>query len=198
MKKCLIIAASLALLCSCAKEEPVTVKAAFSTNKDVFQVNEEILISNESTVENDILAFCKWKYGADETWSYAYTLDLEGISFTVPGEYTISLTAYAEAGAGMDTCTKTVFVVDENDIPWADFECPSEVKVNTDVVFEDKSVDRVGGIEFWRWDIGGQESTYQSPRIVFTEAVSGMEVTLTVTDTYGAKSSVTKVIDVIE
>lgn len=183
---------------SCTKENAVEVKALFSTNKDVYQVDEEIIITNESAVKNNVLAFCKWTYGQEEAWSNAYTLELEGVRFNQPGDYTISLTAYAEEGAGKDTYTKKIKVISENDIPWADFECPATVKVGEEVVFEDKSVDHVGGIVVWQWKIGEFESTYQSPRITFEKPQTGVEVVLTVVDSYGARGSVKKLIDVVE
>ena len=198
MKRYPIYVLILLLALSCAKDAPVRVTAAFTTNKDVYQVGEEILIRNESTVDNDILAFCKWAYGNSDHTEYAYALEFEGLSFDEPGLYSITLTAYAEQGAGEDTCTRLVKVVDENDRPWADFSCPDVVKVGEEVVFEDKSVDHVGGIASWDWQIGAHTSRYQSPVIVFDAPQKGLVVKLTVTDAYGLKDSQTKTIDVTE
>ena len=183
---------------SCKKEPAVEVTASFTTNKDVFQVGEEILIENTSTVKNNILAFCQWEYGDLSGTEKAYGLDLEGVSFSQPGLYTITLTAYAEQGAGQDTYSRQVLVIDENDIPWADFACPAQARVGEEVVFEDRSVDNIGGIKSWRWNIGGIESVIDFPVIVFDTPSTGVLVTLTVTDAYGASDTVTKTIDIIE
>lgn len=181
---------------SCAKAPVVKVTASFTTNKDVYQVGEELLIENTSTVENDILAFCKWEYGSEEGKTVFYGLDIEGISFDAPGLYTVELTAYAEQGAGQDTYTRKIMVIDENDKPWAYFKCPATARVGEEVLFEDKSVDNIGGISAWNWNIGGTASPYQSPLMVFDTPAAGMVVTLTVTDSFGASDSFTRTIDI--
>ena len=91
-----------------------------------------------------------------------------------------------------------MLVIDENYIPWADFSCPAQARVGEEVVFEDRSVDNIGGIKSWRWNIGGIESVIDSPVIVFDTPSTGVLVTLTVTDAYGASDTVTKTIDIIE
>lgn len=189
----LIIAAAL----SCSKQPEVKVTAAFTLNRDVVRVGEELMIINNSTVENNILAFCKWEYGnSDAGYENFYGLEFEGLSFDVPGLYTLSLTAYAEQGAGEDTYTRQILVVDENDIPWAYFVCPASVKVGDEVLFEDKSVDNVGGIKTWNWQIGTIVSGFDSPVIVFDAPAAGVVVTLTVTDAYGASDSFSRTIDI--
>ena len=192
----LIILVAAAL--SCKKDPAVEVTASFTTNKDVFQVGEEIIIENTSTVKNNILAFCQWEYGDKSGMEKFYGLELEGVSFRLPGLYTITLTAYAEQGAGQDSYSRQVLVIDENDIPWANFTCPAQVRVGEEVVFEDHSVDHVGGIKTWQWNIGGIQSVIDSPVIVFDAPATGVLVTLTVTDAYDASDTVTKTIDIIE
>lgn len=197
MRKLIILTLIIAAALSCSKQPEVKVTAAFTTNRDVIHVGEELQITNISTVENNILAFCKWEYGNVETgFENYYGLEFEGLSFDAPGMYTITLTAYAEQGAGEDTYTRQIIVVDENDIPWADFDCPSVAKVGEEVLFEDKSVDNIGGIKTWSWKIGDIVSGFDSPVIVFDAPALGVEVTLTVTDAYGASGSVTKYIDI--
>lgn len=198
MKRYLVIMFVLAFALSCDKTEAVKVTASFSTNKDVYQVGEDVIITNESTVSGDILSFCKWAFSDGDKVSYQYTIDVEDLNFTVPGTYTITLTAYAEQGAGQDTFKKTIKVIEENDVPWADFKCPSSVKVGEDVLFEDCSVDYIGGIDSWTWNIGGIESHYQSPLIRFDSPAQGVQVVLTVVDIYGASGTLTKLIDITE
>ena len=197
MRKLITLTLIIAAALSCSKKPEVIVTAAFTTNRDVIHSGEELIITNNSTVENNILAFCKWEYGNMETgFNNYYGLEFEGLSFDAPGLYTITLTAYAEQGAGQDTYSRQILVIDENDIPWADFNCPAAAKVGEEVVFEDKSVDRVGGIKTWAWNIGGIVSSFDSPVIVFDAPAEGLAVTLTVTDAYGASDSVTKTIDI--
>ena len=198
MRKLTVLVILIAAALSCKKDPAVEVTASFTTNKDVFQVGEEIIIENTSTVKNNILAFCQWEYGDKSGMEKFYGLDLEGVSFALPGLYTITLTAYAEQGAGKDTYSREVLVIDENDIPWADFNCPAQARVGEEVVFEDRSVDNIGGIKSWRWNIGGIESVIDSPVIVFDAPATGVLVTLTVTDAYDASDTVTKTIDIIE
>lgn len=198
MRKLTVLVILITAALSCKKDPAVEVTASFTTNKDVFQVGEEIVIENTSTVKNNILAFCQWEYGDKSGMEKFYGLELEGVSFNLPGLYTITLTAYAEQGAGKDTYSREVLVIDENDIPWADFDCPAQAHVGEEVVFEDRSIDNIGGIKSWRWNIGGIESVIDSPVIVFDAPATGVLVTLTVTDAYDASDTVTKTIDIIE
>lgn len=198
MKRYLMIMPVLAMLLSCSRTEEVRVTAAFTTNKDVYQVGEDVVIMNESRVSGDILAFCRWAFGDGDNVSYRYSIDVDDLTFSAPGTYTIALTAYAEQGAGEDTCVKTIKVIDENDAPWAEFRCPATVKVGEDVLFEDCSVDHVGGIDSWTWNIGGVESHYQSPLIRFDTPALGVKVVLTVVDVYGASGTQTRLIDITE
>lgn len=197
MKKLFIAIVALVALIGCAKND-VVVKASFTTNKEVYHTGEPVQVKNTSTVQNNILAFCDWEYGDGEAMEHSYNIELEGVSFSSVGTYFIKLTAYAEQGAGKDIYVKEIRVTDENDIPWADFECPAVVKVGEDVVFEDKSIDLIGTVTKWQWDFDGITSTYQSPRMNFMTPVKGMNVTLKVTDAYGASDTITKQIDVIE
>jgi PKD repeat protein len=127
-----------------------------------------------------------------------YVLNLESLTYNTPGIYTIKLTSYAEAGAGQDTYSKQILVTDENDTPWAFFECPAVVKVGEEVLFEDKSADNIGGVNSWHWDINGQVYEIQSPLLVFDAPATGVTVKLTVTDVYGASDSFSRIIDIIE
>ena len=197
MRKLVCFAFLLAAV-ACSKAPVVEVTAGFTTDKDVYQVGEEVIIENTSEVVNDILAFCKWECDGADGEPVHYVLDLEGVTYSKPGFYTITLTSYAEAGAGQDTYSKQILVTNENDTPWAYFECPAVVKVGQEVLFEDKSVDNIGGVKDWVWTINGQLYEIQSPLIVFDAPASGVDVTLTVTDFYGASDSFTRTIDITE
>ena len=183
---------------ACSKAPVVEVTAVFTTNKDVYQVGEEVFIENNSNVVNDILAFCKWECEGAEGDPVHYVLNLESLTYNTPGIYTIKLTSYAEAGAGKDTYSKQILVTDENDTPWAFFECPAVVKVGEEVLFEDKSADNIGGVNSWSWEINGQVYEIQSPLLVFDAPAAGVTIKLTVTDVYGASDSFSRTIDIIE
>lgn len=198
MKKAFFILSILLAAVSCSKEKGVIVKAAFTTNKDVVHVGEDIVISNNSTVENGIFAMCQWSYGPIGDLKVEYKDELESVVFDEPGTYIISLTVYAEQGSGRDSYTRTVIVNEENDIPWAEFVCPTRVKVGEEVTFEDKSVDEIGGIVSWEWEIDGVESIYQSPSMIFSEPKAGAIAKLTVKDAFGETGSMTKLFDIVE
>lgn len=198
MKKVFLILSVLLAAVSCSKEKEVVVHAMFTTNKDIVHVGEDIVISNESVVENGILAMCQWSYGPIGSLTTEYKDELESVVFDAPGTYIISLTVYAEQGSGMDSYTRKIVVNEENDIPWADFDCPASAIAGYEVTFEDKSFDEIGGIVSWEWDIDGMESIYQSPVVIFPNARSGALVKLTVTDAYGATGTVTKTLDIVE
>ena len=200
MKK-LFYFAFLLVAVSCAKAPVAEIKASFTTNKDVYQVNEEVIIENTTEVKNEILAFCEWEYDGEEDKKYHYGLELEGLSFKTPGEYVITLTSYTEAHspvATKDTYSKTIVVVDENDTPWAFFTCPDIIKVGEEVTFQDGSKDKIGGIRSWHWTIGEIVNESENASVVFEAPVTGLVVTLSVTDVYGAQDSFSRTIDVIE
>ena len=201
MKK-LFYFAFLLVAVSCTKAPVAEITASFTTNKDVYQVGEEVIIENTSVVKNEILAFCEWEYDGDEEKQYHYGLELEGVSYSKTGTYVITLTSYTEAHSAVatkDTYSKTIVVVDENDTPWAFFTCPDVIKVGEEVTFKDGSKDNIGGVQSWHWAIG-EDIVYESENasVVFEAPVTGLVVTLTVTDVYGAKDSFSRTIDVIE
>ena len=200
MKK-LFYFAFLLVAVSCAKAPVAEIKASFTTNKDVYQVNEDVIIENTTEVKNEILAFCEWEYDGEEDKQYHYGLELEGLSFKNPGVYVITLTSYTEAHsvvATKDTYSKTIVVVDENDTPWAFFTCPEIIKVGEEVVFKDGSKDAIGGVKSWHWTIGDAVYESEDAAVVFETPVTGLVVTLTVTDVYGASDSFSRTIDVTE
>ena len=200
MKK-LFYFAFLLVAVSCTKAPVAEITASFTTDKDVYLVGDEIFIENTTVVKNEILAFCEWEYDVDEEKQYHYGLELEGLSFSTPGMYVITLTSYTEAHsftATKDTYSKTILVVDENDTPWAFFTCPDVIKVGEEVLFKDGSKDTIGGIKTSHWTIGDVVFESEDAAMVFDAPVTGLVVTLTVTDYYGAKDSFSRTIDVIE
>ena len=55
-----LLALSLSVLASCKPEPTISVNADFSTDKDVYELYEDVKITNLSTATNDIIVACKW------------------------------------------------------------------------------------------------------------------------------------------
>lgn len=200
MKK-LFYFAFLLVAVSCTKAPVAEITASFTTDRDVYLVGDEIFIENTTVVKNEILAFCEWEYDGEEEKQYHYGLEFEGLSFKTSGVYVITLTSYTEAHSAVatkDTYSKTIVVVDENDTPWAFFTCPDVIKVGEEALFKDGSKDTIGGIKSSHWTIGDTVFESEDAAMVFDAPVTGLVVTLTVTDYYGASDSFSRTIDVIE
>ena len=187
-----LIPLALLAMASCVRQE-VSVNADFTTNKEVYELYEDVIITNTSTAVNDIIVACKWEWGSDYKWGKQ--LDAP-ISFDSVGEKEITLTAVTNGNVS-GTCTKTILVQDTNQRPVADFSyAPSEGLVAGDVVqFTDQSSDPDGSVVAWEWKIGANTVTEQNPSFTFNE-FGDIEVTLTVTDNQRGKGSVTKTIHV--
>lgn len=195
MKKLnIIFLTALALLsaASCVKPK-ISVNADFTTNKQVYELNEDVVVTNVSTATNDIIVACKWEWGSEYKWGKQLT---DPISFDSVGEKEIRLTVVTDSGVS-GTCTKTITVQDTNKRPNADFSwTPANgIKAGDEVQFTDKSSDPDGSIVAWEWKMGSNVVTEQNPKYVFSE-FGDIEVTLTVTDNQKAKGSVTKTVHV--
>ena len=187
-----LVAASLFALASCQRQV-VSVNAEFTTDKDVYELYEDVKITNVSTATNDIIVACKWEWGSEHT--YGKQLE-KPISFDSVGEKDIKLTVTTNTGVS-GTCVKTITVQDTNVRPVADFEwTPAEgIVAGDEVQFTDKSKDQDGSIVAWEWKIGANTVTEQNPKFTFNE-FGDIEVTLTVTDNQRGKGSVKKVVHV--
>lgn len=105
--KLILILLSLSLI-SC-QQKKVTVKAYFTTDKTEYALNEPIIIDNQTVVENGYLGLCHWKWGDSNS---SFEQNLRSVSFGSFGEYTISLTAYADGGGAQDTYSTKIMVKD--------------------------------------------------------------------------------------
>ncbi len=185
---------SLALLAMAACQKPVvTVYADFTTDKDVYEIYEDITITNISTCANDVITACKWEWGSEHVWGKQLEKPL---SFDTPGDKEITLTAVADCGVA-GTCTKIIKVQDTNVRPTADFSYSpaSGITAGDEVQFTDKSSDPDGKIVAWEWKIGANVLTEQNPKFQFNES-GDIEVTLTVTDNQRGKGTVSKIVHV--
>ena len=55
------------LAASCQKTMEVKVHASFTTDKDVYEVYEPVVITNTTVVENAQIAICEWNLGEGKT-----------------------------------------------------------------------------------------------------------------------------------
>lgn len=165
-------------LCACNKEPQVTVNASFTTDKEVYGLSEDIKFTNTTTVENSVIAICKWEWAG----KVSYETEPSGVNFTEEGDFPVTLTVTANDGAVKGTFTKNIKVVDGNIRPICDFEwSPASAKAGEPVTFTDKSSDPDGQIVAWKWTLGSTVSTEQNPVHTFVE-YGDVEISLTVTD----------------
>lgn len=184
-----IIVLSLVAL-SCQKEQ--SLKALFTTDKDIYEIQEEVVIENLSSSKGVEIGMCKWEWNGQTSYQY----DLGSVSFNEVGEYTIRLTVYAEEGViSPVSYERTVSVFNNNEPPLAAFDAPATAVQDAPIQFTDRSTDNTGRIVSWLWDIGGVISTEQNPSVTFI-SWGEVRVSLTVTDNYGASSSVSKTVQV--
>ena len=193
MERIILSALSLLALASCVRQPVVSVNADFTTNKEVYEIYEDVIITNVSTATNDIIVACKWEWGSEYVWGKQLEKPL---SFDSVGEKEIKLTAVTNSNVS-GTCIKKIMVQDTNIRPVADFDwSPKEgITAGDEVQFTDKSTDADGTITAWEWKIGANTVTGQNPKFTFNE-FGDIEVTLTVTDNQRGKGSVTKVVHV--
>ena len=191
-KNIFLLSLALFALASCNKPE-ISVTADFTTDKDVYELYEDIVITNTSVAVNDIIVACKWDWGTGYKWGKQLT---DPISFDTDGDKEITLTAVTNSNVSA-TVTKTIKIQDTNQRPVADFDwTPADgIVAGDDVQFNDKSSDPDGNIVAWEWKIGSNTVTEQNPKFTFNE-FGDIDVTLTVTDNQKKKGSTTKTVHV--
>ena len=157
VNRLLLISLALLAAASCLNKPKVSVNADFTTDKDVYEIYEDIKITNVSTATNDIIVACKWEWGSDYVWGKQLETPL---SFDTPGEKEIKLTAVTNSGVS-GTCTKTITVQDTNKRPIADFDySPSSgITAGDEVQFTDKSTDPDGKIIGWSRSLSSRSTS---------------------------------------
>lgn len=185
---------SLALLLgmsSCRKTP--SVEAIFELDLEECQIQEAVGVRNLSVAKETSIGLCKWEW-EDQ---FSYETHPGTLTFTKVGNQTVKLTVWAEEGAApASTCTRTIRVFNNNEPPEVSFDAPATAVQDESVTFTDRSTDRTGRIVSWLWNIGGIISAEQNPTVTFISWGTGIDVTLTVTDNYGASSTLTKKMDV--
>ena len=141
--KIILISLSIAAISSCVKPE-ISVNADFTTNKDVYELYEDVIIKNTSTATNDIIIACKWDWGTGYKWGKQLE---EPLSFDTVGEKEITLTAVTNSNVS-GTVTKKITVQDTNKQAVVDFTWTPEtgIAAGDEVQFKDLSSDPDGQI----------------------------------------------------
>lgn len=67
MNKILTAAAALSMLAGCQKNE-VKIHADFTTDKDVYELYEDIKLTNTSYAENAYVMASKWEWDDNKVW----------------------------------------------------------------------------------------------------------------------------------
>jgi len=80
--------------------------------------------------------------------------------------------------------------------PLADFTCPEIITMDEEIQFEDKTATSIR-IDAWKWDIAGIESEETNPKVTFRTYGDSLKVSLSVMDSLGRWSSVSKKINVL-
>lgn len=192
IQKIVLVSLSIFAIASCVKPE-ISVNADFTTNKDVYELYEDVIITNKSTATNDIIVACKWDWGTGYVWGKQLEKPL---SFETVGEKEITLTAVTHNNVS-GTVTKKITVQDTNKQAVVDFTWTPEtgIAAGDEVQFKDLSSDPDGQIVAWEWKFGSNVVTEQNPTFIFNE-FGDIEVVLTVTDNQKKKASAIKTIHV--
>ena len=184
-----------AMMVSCQKNMEVKVNASFTTDKDVYEVYEQVVITNTTVVENAQMAICQWELGEGKV-SYDFTP--EDVSFDTEGEYTIRLTVTSDVGSVKGSFEKRISVIDSNVKPVADFSWePQEIVAGEPVVFTDMSTDEDGTIVSREWTFGSTVVQAEGKDMEYTFVSYGqIDVTLKVTDDKRGTASKTVTVEV--
>lgn len=190
----ILAAASTALFTGCLKNDKVAIYADFETDKDVYELYEDIHLTNTSYAENAIVLSSKWEWDGNKMWGHQPE---EPISFDKTGEFEIKLTVTTDIDNVSSTKIKTVRIQDTNKAPIADFswEPVSGIRAGDSVKFTDKSSDPDGSIVAWEWKFGSTTINEQNPEFEFVE-FGDIAVSLTVTDNMKKKTTKTVTIHV--
>ena len=153
-------------------------RAAFNFNPPITNcVNLIIQFNNQSLSSNSWL----WNFGDGSN----STLENPSKTFTLPGYYNITLSAFNNICSNSYTYTHAVYV----SRPVADFTFLQTAScLPQSITFQDLSVDAVR----WHWDFGdGDTSAFQNPVHTYSMNPTG-PVTLTIYDVNGCQKIISK------
>jgi PKD repeat protein len=190
---------AMTLAVSCNRELVVEVLPDFTTDKEVYGLNEPVTITNATVVKNSVAAITKWEYSGKVYYGEEAP---QGIKFAEVGEYPVTLTVTANDGFVQASCTKNIKVEDTNIRPVVDFtwkvngeDGVETIKVGDVVTFTGIASDPDGEITAWEWKIGSGSSTEQNPTYQFIE-YGEVQISLTVTDNMFGKTTKTVTVNI--
>ena len=204
----------------CTQPHSVRVKADFTTDKEVYNLYDEVALTNLSFADGGEIDIYKWEWG-DGNVSFE-EVPSSSVTSEVEAEIRIRLTVVVSAYNVGDTCSRVVRFVDGNIPPTADFTwSPTPVYKGRTILLSDTSTDPDGKIVSRIWNVAGVEYTDEAisivampdkpaPSHVATRGVAGdidpltppvqvaemMTVTLTVVDNGRKEATITKQIPV--
>ncbi len=188
-----ILSAVIGLVCLYSCKKNPSIKAYFELSSTECQVLDPVSVNNLSTAVGTSIGLCKWEWEGQVSWE----TNLPSITFTQLGKQTVTLTVWPEEGVVPgNTFSRTVNVINSNEPPIADFTSPANATQDEPIALTDRSMDYTGRIVSWLWNIAGVTSTEQNPTVTLNSWGDNLDVSLTVTDNYGASNTITKKINV--
>ena len=138
MKRILyVVVAAICLLTGCAPDDESWVQAGFTTDKESYEIGDQITLTNTSTAGNAQIAVCKWEFMGKVMYDLASPAPFyvnEG------GEYLFRLTVTSDRGAIKSVFEKTIKIIDDGIRPIADFSwSPEQIVAGEEITFTDQS-----------------------------------------------------------
>lgn len=195
MKRILyVVVAAICLLTGCAPDDESWVQAGFTTDKESYEIGDQITLTNTSTAGNAQIAVCKWEFMGKVMYDLASPAPFyvnEG------GEYLFRLTVTSDRGAIKSVFEKTIKIIDDGIRPIADFSwSPEQIVAGEEITFTDQSKVVEGReIVAREWTFGAILSTEENPKITFGSH-GKINVSLTVTDNKKRKDTKTVTVEV--
>lgn len=195
MKRILyLLIVTICFVTGCTSDDEILVQAGFTTDKDSYEISDQIVITNTSTAKNAQIAVCKWEIMGRT--SYELTTP-EPFYVDEGGDYLFRLTVTSDRGAVKSVFEKTIKIADDGVRPAVDFSwAPEEVVAGEEVSFTDKSTAAEGSeIVKREWMFGTMLSSEKNPKITFGSH-GKIDVSLTVTDSKRRQSTKTVTLNV--
>ena len=201
-----ITCAAVWLAAGCTPDEEIRVHAGFTTDKEEYRTGDLVTITNTASAENAEIAVCKWEYMGQTLYDLGAP---EPFYVDEGGEFLIRQTVTSNRGAQKDVFEKTIRVIDDNQLPVADFTWKvngverAEIQADQEVEFIDRSSDpdEDGEIVAWEWSFGGDIKSFtdagEAASVKYTFKSHGkIEVKLTVTDNRRGQTTKSETINV--
>ena len=196
----LLCVACLVLITACSDDKEVgpifdsvlTPDFTFDDGAEIIAGVDAVQFTDNSTAKGTEISGYFWHFGFAGLGNWSEEAAPDPVMYKEAGEYVVTLTVYGADGNSSST-KRTIVVKAANLAPSASFTyTPETVVVDTEVTFTDTSVDSDGEIVARRWTLpDNTTSTEASVKYTFTKGGT-FDVTLQVTDDWGASSEVSK------